>query len=546
VDRLSLTGRSWRIRTGAECSAAPELQGSALVSTLQAARGLQEPQGTLPEPPDLLRACERVRRALACGERVGIFGDYDCDGITASAQMVRYFRRHSTDALVRLPHRLHDGYGLSRAIVNELRTQGIGLLITVDTGITAIEPIRNLQAHGTDVIVIDHHHARAEVPPAHALLHPALTPGFPEPHPSGAGMVLLFLTALEEGAWEDMETDKALAMIGTVADLVELRGVNRTIVRSGLRALETVQSGPLKDLRDTALGRGVLTSSDIAFRIAPRINAAGRMDDPMIALHALLHGGAALERLHQLNRARQELTESLVESALSAIDRNADFLATASPDYPPGIVGLIAGTLTEATGRPSLAAAVHNGYCTASLRSTPAYHITQGLERIAGLLDAFGGHAQAAGCTFREEHFAEIVEMLQCDVRKRVPPDHLQPITIIDAQTPAESVTLELAAMLDELEPFGQGNPEPRFLLRNVLFTSVRVVGNDGKHLQARIANRKAIGFRLGHLHRHCSRRLDAVCRIGTDTWNGKREVQLFIDDIREAVGRPAATRITE
>src|SRR3989338_465729 len=533
LQTLSLRGKKWQARHGSVLDQLPVTDASTVRRTLTLSRGLLESGFTIPSPPDLARAVERIRHAVATRESVGIFGDYDCDGITAAAQMVRYFERKGMTPTVRLPHRVHDGYGLSERIAEEWIAQGIKLLITVDTGISAIEPIRMLQIKGIDVIVVDHHHVPAEVPPAFALLHPALTPGFPLPHPSGAGMAFLLLNALENGAWEDMHGDRALAMMGTVGDLVELRGVNRAIVQRGLLSFQSMQEGPLAALRDSVGSTAALTSTDIAFRIAPRLNAAGRMDDPTLALNAILRGGAYIERLHQLNRARQEITETLVLRVTEEMQRDAPLMASASAEYPHGIIGLIAGSLTESTGRPSIVAAIDGEYATGSLRSPACYHVTEGLSKVSDLLESFGGHAQAAGCSFRVNRWKELTKRLSEDIAAHVPMRDLVPSIDIDARIETSAISLAFVDALDALQPFGQGNPEPRFLLQNIQATALRRVGTDGAHLQARIAGHKAVGFRMGSLFDQLSCPLDIVCRIGVDNWNGKRGVQVFVEDAR-------------
>lgn len=531
---LSLQGKRWQGRNGVSLDDVPMADVITLRGALMAARGLTEEAAfAIPSPPDLPAAVERVERAVQKREVVGVFGDYDCDGITAAAQIVRYFERRGMTPLVRLPHRVHDGYGLSQNIAEEWIGRGATLLITVDTGITAIEPIRYLQERGVDVIVVDHHHLQQELPPACALLHPALTPGFSLPHPSGAGMTFLLIRALEGEVWEDMHADRALAMMGTVADLVELKGVNRAIVKHGLLSLQSMDKGPLALLRDSVQGTGALTSTDVAFRIAPRLNAAGRMDDPMLALDALLRGGACIERLHQLNRARQDQTEELLAFAMQETPMDGALVATASERYPHGIVGLIAGSLTERTGHPSIVATVDGERATASLRSPCCYNVTEGLSRMSDLLLSYGGHAQAAGCTFLMEHWGTICARFEKDIRSRVAPHSLTPYVEIDARITADAVSLPFIESLEALEPFGQGNPEPRFLLSDVKAEQLRRVGSDGNHLQARIAGHKAVGFRMGSLFDQLSGPLDIVCRVGLDTWNGKRGVQLFVEDAR-------------
>lgn len=486
--------------------------------------------------PDLRKAVERVQTAIAQKEQIAIFGDYDCDGITSTAQMVRYLKRHGTDPIVRLPHRIHDGYGLRNKHIDEFTAQNVTLIITVDTGVTAMDALQSAKEKGIDVIVLDHHHMTTR-PDAFAILHPALAPGFPEPYPSAAGVVFLFVSALEGGAWVERDIDLSLALFGTVADLVPLGGCNRRLVQEGLRALVRLPAGPIKHLVE-AVGNGKpLTSIDIAFRIAPRINAAGRMDDPVLALQALLEGGEPLKNLEALNTFRQEETTRCIDHALLSLAHYKEnlpaFLAVADASYSPGIVGLIAGKLTERFGRPSMAVSVNGTSCTASLRSPAAYNIVEGLTRISHLLTDFGGHAQAAGCSFALENFDAINLAMNADVHAHVDADLLAPGLHIDAEIEASAINNRIVLALQQLEPYGQGNAEPLFLVRNAMLQNTRRVGSDGKHLSAMVGSSKLIGFGLGDLIDEAVRPLDLVCRIGMDTWNGRMMPQLFLVDAR-------------
>jgi single-stranded-DNA-specific exonuclease len=504
----SLLGKQWVLP---QATIAP----AELVAWLQNQRGLDAPlQRTVP---------------LEHRETVAIFGDYDCDGVTASAQFVRFFRRRGLEPVVRLPHRVLDGYGLSMDIVEELALKDVSLLITVDTGSTAIAEIALAQERGIDVIVTDHHHLGEELPLAYALVHPALKRNAPLPCPSGAGVVRLLLNALEGGDWPDSAIDDALAMIGTVADLVELRGINRQLVQRGLKQWNTLSSGPLALLRQRTKAH---TSIDIAFRVAPRINAAGRMDDPRIALVALLEGGAPLDCLDSLNTERQQQTERFVRDGLAVARQSPDpLLWYANAEYPHGIIGLIAGRLTEATGKPSCIVTIDGDTCTASLRSTQHYHIAEGLQRCGDLLLSFGGHAQAGGCRFSRSSMEAFHIRLQEDVLRHADVSQLLPTLTVDAFLTPQAMTQELCNQLSTLEPFGQGNPEPRFLLQSVALDDSRIVGREQTHLQCRIGGRKAIGFGLGHIDP--SGLFDAVCRVGMDTWQGMTQPQLFLDDVR-------------
>lgn len=529
IEPLSLTQKHWVTDTIAQV---PDLVDALLQK--RALAGLKR-AGVY---KDTARAVERIRRAKTQGERIGIFGDYDCDGVTAAAQLVRYCRRHSIEHIVRLPHRVHDGYGLQEHQVHEFAASGIHLLLTVDTGIASTKEIALAQSLGIDVIVTDHHTPGKEIPNAYAILHPMLETDFPTPHPSGAGVVFALLQALENESWTGKEEDAALAAIGTVADLVPLQGANRTLVQQGLEALQQLHSCPLADLRDQTRSR---TSQDIAFRIAPRINAAGRMEDPSIALSAVLDGGAALALLDELNERRQVDMRTMYASAEQSMEHTSSLLWSINSEYGHGIIGLIAGRLTEAHGKPSCVATEENGICTASLRSPHIYHITKGLQRCSHLLESFGGHAQAAGCSFAKENAGAFRQALEADIAQQVSADELVPRISIDAILQPQDVTLELLDNLHTLEPFGQGNSEPRFLLENITLTNVRVVGQEQNHVQCRIHGHKAIGFSLAHLEEHFQKNIDVVARLGIDTWSGTKQPQLLIEDMRLAVAKPVA-----
>lgn len=473
------------------------------------------------------------------GETIGIFGDYDCDGITAAALLARMLRRHGSEPVIRLPHRIRDGYGLKESHVDWFAARGVTLLLTVDTGIGAHAAVARGAARAMDVIIMDHHEPPSVVPAAHSILHPAFSAEPPAHAPCAAGIAFHVVALVEGAAWRGRDEDAALAMLGTVADLVPLLDGNRAIVREGIAALARLREGPLATLAAHVRTSGrPLSSVDVAFRIAPRINAAGRMADPMLALSALLEGGDALRELETLNAQRQEETMIAVERSLLQLGpAPADpFLCVADEEFSPGIIGLIAGKLTERFGRPSMAVSIQGEECVASLRSPPAYSIIDGLRACEGLLTSFGGHRQAAGCTFRRSALDDIRDALSRHVRETIPETQLVPTLSIDAPLPLSSITLPFIRQLSALEPFGQGNPEPQFLVPAVSLGMARTVGGDGRHLQGRAGRCKLIGFGLGPLIAHARSPLDLVCRLGVDAWNGREEPQLQVVDMRKTM----------
>ncbi len=536
---LSLTGRRWQLPV-----VLPDFSEREGLVSLWKARGLHPAKSISLDDlhsafhyPDLLPAAERVRQAVIKGERVLIIGDYDCDGITSTALLVRAIRRLGLDPAVRLPHRVKDGYGLTQALAAEVAPRA-DLIITVDTGVTALEAVADLRGQGIDVIIVDHHHPPAELPAATALIHP-ITSSRQGAWPSAAGLAYLFGQAISPSREAEGETDLALGMLGTIADVVPLVGFNRSLASLGLAALDRLPSGPLAEMRDALRGKAAcLSSTDIAFRLAPRINAAGRLADPTIALSALLEGGAALTALEDLNTDRQRQTRLAVDRTIEkmlAAERLPSLLAVAQPDLHPGVLGLVAAKLTEQFGRPSLVVNERNGLCTASLRGPATYHLAEGLEHCADLLDRFGGHAQAAGCTFKTDRFDALVARLDAHIQSRVAVDDLVPTLTVDGLITIPALTPTLIHDLSMFEPFGAGNHEPRVLIKGVTIDGARTVGENDKHLQGRIGSAKLIGFNLGHMRGHCDQPLDLVGRLGIDAWNGRETVQLMLDDARLA-----------
>lgn len=544
-ETLSFTGKRWQMR--GDDHAAHDTD--AFIEALLIRRGIAPPRASWSDPTryaDAPKAAERVHAAVAKSETVAIFGDYDCDGITGTAQMMRFFRRRRLEPLVRLPHRIEDGYGLKPVHIDAFRAAGATLVISIDTGVTAFDALSRAKECGMDVIILDHHRA-LEYPDAFAVIHPHFTQdAFTDDAPSAAGVVFSFVEALEGPRWHERETDLVLAAIGTVADLVSLTGMNRALVQEGLAAAGRLPPGSLKELLKHVCPNGNIKSTDIAYRIAPRINAAGRMESPMLALSAILEGGTLLHQLESLNASRQAETMRCIDHALHAITARYGAtqlpacLCVADETYPHGILGLIAGKLTERFGRPSMAANISGDVCTASLRSIPSYNITAALERNRTMLTSFGGHAQAAGCTFGVTHLEQLIDALNADAHDSLKDNDLVPMLGVDAVVHATVIDRALCEKISVLEPFGQGNPEPLLLVPHATITGARTVGAEGKHLQGMVGMNKLIGFGLGNLMTHADKPVDLLCKVGLEQWNGRVSPQLYVQDMRISAGIPA------
>jgi single-stranded-DNA-specific exonuclease len=536
MHELSLTGRRWTVKNdGILDDVVATLLRDRKIEALGEGEIVTEFGHDGTKFRDFGKAAERIKRAIDKKESVTIFGDYDCDGISATCLMLRFFKRHGLQAHARLPHRVRDGYGLKPGIVEECASRGTQLIVTVDTGVTAAESVALANKKGIDVVIIDHHQLPETLPAATAILHPSLADEEMSPSPCGAGVAFSFIRAYEKGEeWDDFETDVALAAIATVADVMELRGENRTLTHRGLQALATIESGPLHLLCVHAGLRAPYSTRDIGFGIAPRINAAGRMADPVIALLALLGDEPSLMRLQELNNERRLLVDDLCEELFATAEKSDhSILCFADKRFSAGVCGLLAGKLAERFGKPSIVGWIDGETCTASLRSVAGYNVTDGLTRAAELLENFGGHAMAAGCTFRAKNFSELSRRLAADVTEYV--KDWTPVLDADAHLDASFVTEEFCEQLRALEPFGQGNPEPRFVVSGATLENMRTVGRDKRHLQATVAGKKAIAFGLGHVKVPNDQKVDLLCRIGMNEWNGKRSPQLQVDDVRLA-----------
>lgn len=542
---LSLTGRRWIIKREKPLAIEEDV-----VALLAAERGLHDiVHGKMPllsDPmlfPEMGRAVERIRRAIQDEETVGIFGDYDADGITGVAQLVRYFRRRGGEPVVLLPHRVHDGYGMKRRSVDVLHSKGVKLIITVDTGIVGHQSIEHARSLGIDVIITDHHRPLGGRPPAFAVIHPRVPADFPNQHLSGSGVAFNLVRALEtQPTWDGIEEDFVLATIGTIGDVSPLTGENRTLVIHGLKFLQMLPEGPLKEFASFVQAKEnvPLTAEDIAFRIVPRINASGRIDYPDVALDALLNGGESLKKLHEFNTRRQALTLEFVTLAEEFVDTQDLFLVVVHERFTHGTVGLVAGKLAQKYGRPALAACCLGGMATASIRSIPQCDVTAilGCDLLRPLLHSFGGHMQAAGCSFAVENLDELRRRLnQAMTERGFSLAELQPTVAIDTEISTQHLSLTFAKSLQRLEPFGQSNDHPLFLLKDVELTAVRCVGSDGKHLQARILGTKVIGFGLGGLAEELetSEKVDVVFSLSCNQWNGREDCQVVLEDARKS-----------
>ena len=467
-----------------------------------------------PLPSDADKAVDRLRKALESGEVIGIHGDYDVDGVTGAALFASFLSELGGRVVTYLPHRQREGYGMKPAGVDALKAQGASLILTVDCGISDLAALEHAQKLGLPVIVVDHHQVPQQLPPAFAIINPhlslgaRLTPGAPRAHDrsltelSGAGLAYLVLVALrahlrERGFFQNraepnLRSYLDLAALGTIADVVPLFGLNRTLVAFGLEQINAPTRPGLQMLsRVAGLNETKLSAMRVAFTLVPRLNAPGRLDHAGLALQLLLtrelrEARELAEQLDRMNATRQRVEERILAEALEQAEEDPKglqgrSLVVAGKGWHPGVIGIVASRLVDRYHRPSAVISLQDGVGKGSLRSIPGFHLFQGLEECAPVLMSFGGHAQAAGLVIAEDQLPAFRERFEAVVAGRTQPADFEAGLTLDAEWRLNQLDRKLVDDLARLEPHGPGNPEPLFAARGVLVTQCRVVKD--KHL---------------------------------------------------------------
>jgi single-stranded-DNA-specific exonuclease len=499
---------------------------------------------------DMEKACDRICAAIRDREKIFIYGDYDVDGVTSTAMLVRLLRQFGADCEYYLPNRLTEGYGLSEEGIRAVARQGAKLVVTVDCGITACEEVDLARTLGIDVIVSDHHEPKDRVPAAFALLDPKLAScGYPDNCLAGVGVALKLAQGLAGriGAADDVWSGYLdLVAVGTAADIVPLVGENRIIAHLGFGQLPYTRNEGLRALLAAQDCDGKnLSTGDVVFRIAPCINAVGRLGDPRRGVELLLTDDPALaglyaKELKEANIERRALDSQIQEQAFAWVEENcdsdADFAIVAgSRSWHCGVVGIVASKVVERYHRPAILFAVgENGMARGSGRSISGFHLHDALTECGDLLESFGGHAAAAGMTIKEENLGAFRARFNQIAHTKLTASDLIPKVNADAEMRLADLTPEFYAILKRMEPFGPGNMRPVLVSRRVANRfSPRIVG--GKHLKMMVqdggAAIDAIAFNFGDRLAELSRApayTVAYC-LDENEWNGKKSLQLKV-----------------
>jgi single-stranded-DNA-specific exonuclease len=588
----SATGRAWRDRLDERAAARalaiaqryelPELLARILAGRnveIDAVENFLDPtiKRTMPDPHVLAgmkEAADRIADAVMRGERTAIFGDYDVDGATSAALLARFLRQcgieGGIDPLIHIPDRLFEGYGPNTEAVRSLAERGATLIVTVDCGTTSIEPLVEAKKRGVDVVVIDHHLADEELPPAVAIVNPNRRDDLSGlGHLAAVGLVFMTVVAVnrvlrERGFWSAARPEPDLltllddVALGTVADVVPLVGLNRAFVAKGLIALRRRERVGHTSLMDVARLNGPPEAWHLGFLLGPRINAGGRIGRADLGVQLLIEddplaAAKIAAELDRLNRERQAIelstlaqAEAEAMAALGLEERGA-VVVTAAEGWHPGIVGLVAARLKEKFGRPAFAVALEpGGVGTGSGRSITGVDIGRAVRRAVGegLLIKGGGHAMAAGITLRKDALAPLRAYLESTLAADVETARRASGLLIDGAVSAAAADAELVAMLGRAGPFGSGNPEPLIALPSHTLAYAEEVGQ--AHIRVRLKSGdgsavnaiafRAVGQKLGAaLLANRGRQIHAAGTFALDRWNGEERVQFKLADIAPA-----------
>lgn len=571
----------WQVAQAPEEVAAAlhkELRLTPLVAKVLAARGygVQEAKAFLDvnafclhdpyKMKGMSEAITRIQRAISRGERIRIFGDYDCDGVTSTAIMVKTLIRLGGKVDYYIPDRFLEGYGLNNMALEQAKREGVSLLITVDTGISGWEEIAYASQIGLDCIVTDHHEPPSRLPEATSVINPK-QPGCPYPFKglAGAGVALKVAQALLEEIPADL---LELAAIGTIADLVPLVDENRWIATQGLFLLnQTQQVGLQKLIEQSGLAGERIDEHHVGFILAPRLNACGRLESAGPAVELLLteHPDQAAEisrHIEKLNILRQQLVTQHTEEAAAMVEAQnqtgsrSGVLLVAQEGWHEGVLGIVAAKLVERYYRPALVLSIdrQSGLAKGSARSIDGFDLYKALEKCSQWIARFGGHPMAAGLTVAENHLEPLYNQLTEIAQDWLTEDLLKPVLTIDAVCSVEELTVEAIQELERLAPFGEGNPPPVLLVKGAQLADMRRIGKQGDHLkflfqlgssqtEAKLLAREgapsrgpeAIGFGWGEAIREISpySKVDVAGRLVVNQWNGHLTPQVHIADLR-------------
>ena len=506
--------------------------------------------------PDIDVACERVLKAIAEKEKIVIYGDYDVDGITSTTLLYKFLKKQGADVYYYIPDRVSEGYSLSIMAINKLSKEKTKLIITVDCGIASFGEIELAKALGMDVIITDHHTCRQKLPQALAVINPKRADSsYPFKNLAGVGVCFKFVLALciklglnTRDCFLEYST---LASIGTIADVVELKGENRVIVDKGLKNIQNVTSHGVKALLDIS---GVssdkkINSSTVSYALSPRINAAGRMEHANIAANLLLcdneeEAKNLSSQLDELNRKRQQIEKNIYIEALEMIKNDSDFdkkriIVLAKDDWHHGVIGIVASKITETFYKPCILLSCDKpGILKGSGRSIEGINLFEALNSCEEHLNQFGGHSLAAGLSLNVSELENFIQSINNYIKENVPVMP-QKTLFIDCSLPSSLITAENANLLNWLEPFGMDNERPVYALKRARILNISLMGTEQQHLKLIVESDKktfeAVGFSFAGLLKYLKPDIyvDIAFNMDINEFRNQKRLQLIIKDIK-------------
>jgi single-stranded-DNA-specific exonuclease len=520
------------------------------------------------EFPDLAISVDMLKEAIANAEKIAICGDYDADGMTSTALLLRALRWLGADVDYAIPSRMKDGYGINTRIVEEFAEEGVGLILTVDNGISAHEAIARAVELGITIIITDHHDLPSQLPDADAILNPKqLDESSPYRGLAGVGVAYILAVTLAQELGQLQGLTKQLLelfTLGTIADLAPLIGINRRWLRRGLQLLPQSQLTGVQALMQIA---GVsdeqktLKPEDIGFKLGPRINAIGRLADPQIVIELLTttDAGVALERAmqcEQINQKRQQLCEQIEQEAIAFIEQNQlnfhqeRVLVIVQPNWHHGVIGIVASRLVERYGVPVFIGTYEDKeHIRGSARGIPEFHVFEALEFCRDLLGKFGGHQAAGGFSLPAKNLDAFRASLSRFAHQCLQPEHLKPLVTIDAQADFNQITPNLYQQIDAFHPCGIGNPDPIFWTSNVRVLEQKIVGKGHLRLTFTQDNQSvkftAVAWRWGEYF-PLPPRVDIAYKLRKNTFNGNTNIELEIVGIRLSTSPVSSARKAE
>jgi single-stranded-DNA-specific exonuclease len=495
-------------------------------------------------------AVARIDQAAARGETACIYGDFDADGITSTAEMVQGLGMLGIKAVPYIPHRQTEGHGLTVPVLQKLKEDGVSLVITVDCGITDVAEVKEAQQMGLDIIITDHHSPLETIPEAAAVIDPKLAGSkYPYTNLAGVGVAYKLLEALfhKAGKQDLLAKVTDLVAIGTVADMSSPLGENRYLIKEGLKNINNnPRPGISELLKQTRLEPGKIDAEKIGWVIGPCLNAAGRLADGLTGYKLLMTEDATTaqelaSQLTGINEERQKLTSSTLARAREHVMGLGmqPLLITADHEYPMGIAGLVASRLSEEFYRPSIVIHIAEDVCHASCRSIPEFDIIAALNKFSEYFQRYGGHAAAAGFTMETEKLAKLKQELSFYAAEKLAGVTLRPHLNIDAEVKFKDLDRNIYDTTRMMAPFGIGNPVPVFMSRGVELVEKRTMGVTGDHLRMKLRQSNAyfdaVAFRFGNHVNEFAPRIDVVYNLEIDTWMGRNNLRLNILDFKKS-----------